>query len=445
MEYLNKLLSQHLEQLWEHYFNVIMRQCKMKILKYILLVLFIPISLKASGLWPIIFSDNSKINIFAPFIQSNDNKTIFRPLWIYEKKDNDYRFQFLYPIIDFTKNNKRIFPIYNNRVTQKKHTNLFPFFWGKNEKGEKYWGFFPFYGKLLDRLQYDEIKFILWPFWTEKAKNKKKEYSFLWPFFGWGEKSFRFWPFFSIKDGEEKYFFWPFFIFQKRKIGPKQDDYEHKHIYFPIYIHTYSNDYNYKTFIFPFFRYNKHKSGYRHYAFPWPILSYEKEDSSGKYFKFNFFPLYRKIYLKNYQKQSFFWILFINETTFIKTKKYTTKKSFLMINRFEKNYFDDTTYKNIWPFFEYSSSKNSYILKIFELFPFKLKPVYELYSPFFNIFYIIKKNNYKKLNFLWGLFVYEKDDKMTTIKLFQFLKLKFNHEKKINFSKNNIDFYFVGL
>ena len=401
------------------------------------------------GIWPLFFKNNNKFSLISPFIQWNDNKTIFRPLFVYEKEENDYRFDFLYPIVSFSKQNKRIFPLFNSRDKDKNHTNFFPFFWGKTKNNKSYGGFFPFYGKLLNRLKYDEVSFLLWPIWSEKRRNNDKDYSLLWPFFGWskGENyhGFRFWPFFSFKEKKdffyEKFFLWPFFIFQKRKIDCNLNNFEYKHLYFPFFIHTYSKGYDYKTYLFPFFRFNRNNSGYRYFAFPWPILTYEKEDSSGKFYKFSFFPIYRKIYLKNMHKESFFWILFKNEKTFLKGKKYSSKKSFLLINRFEKNYSNNTTYKNVWPFFEYASSKNSYVFKLFELFPFKIKPFYELYSPFFNIFYIAKNENKKRINFLWGLFVYEKNDNCTTLKFFQFLKLKFKHEKKFNYSYN----FYTGL
>ncbi len=424
---------------------------KVRYILLFILIFFIKIDFCFSGIWPFYFKDNGKINVFAPFFQKDDNLTVFRPFFLYKKENNDYNFDLFYPIISFSKNKKRIFPFYSSREKEKDHTNFFPFFWGKTQDNRTYGGFFPIYGKLLNRLGYNEIKFFLWPIWTEKRREKDNDYLLFWPFFGFSKgenySGFRFWPFFGIKEKKnwfyEKYFLWPLFIFQKRKIGGKVNDYEIKNMFFPFYIHTYSKDYNYNTFIWPFFHYNTRKPDYKYFAFPWPIFSYERE---GKYYEFNFFPFYRKVYQKNFKKQSFLWIIYSNEETFLNNKKYTSKKSFLLINRFERNYRKKYVYKNVWPFFEYVKQGNSYIFKLFEPFPFKIFPFYSLYSTFFNIFYIAKTKNKKRINFLWGLFVYEKHKNFSMIKIFQFLKFKWSHEKKnIKISDCNIDTSFAGL
>ncbi len=404
------------------------------------------------GLWPIYFKEKNTQNFFSPFIQykrSVKEKTfIFRPFFLYNKKTNgNYRFYFLYPIVEFSKqgNNitKRIFPVYNRKYnatenSEERFTHFFPFFWGETLDNKTYGGFFPLYGRLLNRFHYNEINFYLWPLYYTKERDGNKDYNFFWPFFAYGRgenySAVKVWPFFGYKKEknvfERKFFLWPFLIFQNRKIGKIPYNWEHKDIFFPFYIHTYTDlkDYDYKTVLFPFFRYNKRGENYKYYGFPWPFFTLEQ---SGKnYFDFSIFPLIHHEKRERFEKYSFLWVLLRNEKIFSKKRKKILyeRTSFLLLNRFESDYEKNSSYSNIWPFYEYFSQGENYIFKLFEPLPLRIPGVYELYSTFFNIFYIAKRGNHKKISFLWGLFTYNSDK---FEKYFTFLKIfKFKWDNK---------------
>ncbi len=413
---------------------------KSKILIFLFLLIFYNSSLSAfnyateKGFWPFYFqnSDNSTA-LFAPFINWNKDKFIFRPLFLKEKNN----FYFLYPIVEFSetkdKITKRIFPLFNrtynkNKIQEEKFTSFLLVFWGRTGNNKTYGGFFPIYGKLIKTFNYDEINFYLWPLYFNKRKQQDIDYNIIWPFFGYSKgdnyKGIRIWPLYGYTEKKDykttMFYLWPLFIFRDKKIGP--NEWEHQKLFFPFYIHTYSKNYNYNTFLYPFFRYNKRGENYKYYGLPWPFIIYRKFDK--KHYSLSFFPLFKRVYKKNLENFSLLWVLYKNEKTFLNKEKeiYERKTSFLLINRFETNYKQHTKYKNIWPFFEYWENNESYIFKAFELFPFKIPVVYELYSAFFNIFTIVKKGNNKKINFLWGLFSYEKNGKEKCFKVFKFLK-----------------------
>jgi len=406
------------------------------------------------GLWPIYFKEDKTENFLVPFFQFNGgivSKFIFRPFFLYQKRNNgNYQFNLLYPIVEFSKNNKvvteRIFPFFNKKYEENRSdeyfSHFFPVFWGKYNN-KKYGGVFPIYGKLINKFHYNEINFYLWPLYFSKRKGEDIDYNFLWPFFGYGKgedySALRVWPFFGYKEKKNyfsrKFFLWPFFIFQKRKIELSDNGWEYSNIYFPFYIHTFSKYYNYKTFLFPFFRINKRGEDYRYYAFPWPFFTYEK-DGKG-FYDIAVFPFIHIVHKTQYDRLSFLWVLFRNEKIFTKNRRELIEenRSFLLINRFEKDYEHHVTYKNIWPFFEYYRKNDNYILKIFELFPFKIPEVYELYSPFFNIFYIAKKDGRKKISFLWGLLSYEKNKKNSCFNFLKILKFCTSNKKIVSFNK----------
>ncbi len=410
----------------------------------------------SNGLWPFYFKDNETLNILSPFYESkikNEKKVILRPFFLYNKKGNNYWYYFLYPLVEFSKDNnfttKRIFPIFNekynnNKTENESFTQFFPIFWGKTDKNNKYGGIFPIYGKILNKFHYNEIKFILWPLYFSKKRFEDYDYNFLWPFFGYGTgenySAFRFWPFFGYKKKKNyfsrKFFLWPFFIFQKRKISNFQNKWEYTNIFFPFYIHTFSDNYNYKTFLYPFFRINKRNNNYRYYAFPWPFFTIEKDRN---YYDISIFPLIHAVHKKQYDRNTILWIVYRNEKLYSKNRKklLCENSNFLLLNKFEINYEKNSKYENIWPFFEYWQKDNNYILKILEPFPFKIPVVYELYSTFFNIFYITKKDNIKKINFLWGLFSLKIDKKNTCFNFFKILNFCISKKE----SKNKTDFF----
>jgi hypothetical protein len=398
------------------------------------------------GIWPVYFQDNATLSILSPFIQrkkkSSEHRFTFRPFFLYNSKNNgDYRFYMLYPLVEFSKQGalvtKRIFPLFSKKYNAKKtaeenFTSLFPVFWGKTSDNVTYGGIFPFYGKLIKKFHYNKIEFFLWPLYYTKEKKNIKDYHFIWPFFGFGTgknySALRFWPFFGFKNRknifERKFFLWPFFIFQKKKIGNYPLNFKYTNIYFPFYIHTFTNnnDYDYKTILFPFFRYNKRGSNYRYYGFPWPFFTFEK---NGNFFDLSVFPFIHRVYKERFEKFSFLWVIFRNEKLFSKNRKNKLfeKTSFLLLNRFEKNFQKNTAYSNIWPFYEYWREGDNYIFKLFEPLPLRIPGVYELYSVFFNIFYIVKQENLKKISFLWGLLSYTSNPTekcLTVLKIFKF-------------------------
>src|SRR5690606_9714125 len=65
---------------------------------------------------------------------------------------------------------------------------LFPFFWGgsREDGGEDYFGFFPFWADLPDFLTYDRVLFAFWPLYVRTEKAGRVGHIVLWPLAGHG-------------------------------------------------------------------------------------------------------------------------------------------------------------------------------------------------------------------------------------------------------------------
>ena len=91
-------------------------------------------------------------------------------------------------------------------------------FRGRTADGRRYGGVFPFGGRLLERLGFDRIDFLLWPLYARAVRGGYTETQLLWPLFAWGRGDGRFalrvWPLFGIERREgrfdRRFWLWPF-------------------------------------------------------------------------------------------------------------------------------------------------------------------------------------------------------------------------------------------
>jgi len=155
------------------------------------------------------------------------------------------------------------------------------FFWGRGDtKEERYFTFFPLFGKYKDKLGWSEINFFLFPLYTSWFYKDYRAHSILWPFIMWGkgnrQKDFRFLPFYSSKKRKGEYIrrsvLWPFFQWGHLGIGQKEP--RHYFMFWPLYGHKWS----------------EHKTLSSH-SFLWPLFGWGHDKSRGA-FDLKLFMLY---------------------------------------------------------------------------------------------------------------------------------------------------------
>ena len=240
---------------------------------------------------------------------------------------------------------------------------------------ENYFWFFPFFGKGLDFLTYDEFSFFLFPLFLENKKGDRTSTHWLWPFFGKVEGSEEGWHIFPFYGEttvpgryESSYVMWPFWnqaTLDMHKPHPAK-----QWMLFPLYGKTTQDDYDATIFLWPFFGWAERPStDYSSWSF-WPFLKFE---SGGK-------EVDRKI-----QKVLPFWMHYENAqreySVFLWPFFWHTKDTFNEMER-EGHYFvplfmhtkttrDDGTVERhlrIWPFMSYEyEAKKREALRFFDL------------------------------------------------------------------------------
>lgn len=108
------------------------------------------------------------------------------PLWTYDRFGDQRRWQFL-QIINHSSGD------FQDETVRRKLT-LFPFYFHRKstDPEQDYTAVWPFYGRLVNRLYYQEIRFVMWPIWVktrrEGSVSRSPEEEFTSPFFRWREQ-----------------------------------------------------------------------------------------------------------------------------------------------------------------------------------------------------------------------------------------------------------------
>ncbi len=240
-------------------------------------------------------------------------------------------------------------------------------FYGQTEDHGDYFAFFPFGGKILGRLWRDEIRFTLFPLYSQTRKGTTTTTNLLWPFLsriqGEDETGMAFWPLFghSRKTGvyRKQFCLWPVFFRQDLNLDAETPT--RLRAVFPFYISEESAEISSRTLLWPFFSHHvNHAKGYDEWNFPMPLLRVTR----GEYSHGNrFLPLYADEYVGSNRKRWFLWPIYkIEEThTEILDRRRDRVLLFLYSDLEEKLKEDAAPYKKrvaLWPLFSYQKVKD---------------------------------------------------------------------------------------
>jgi len=371
---------------------------------------------------------------FGPFFywreQPDQKQWGIRPLlsWTGEDVDSLWRLEFLYPFGKYQvkEGDKKgyLFPIskYRDQIfdgERKWDFQFFPFFAGETEKGEDYFGLFPFFGTLLERYGKDEIRFYLWPVYSESTTEGVRTKNFLWPFFSFieGEKrsGYRVWPIYGKTEefgvSEKKFLLWPIFVRQTK--GLDTEDPISEQMIFPFYISKESKHFKAKTYLWPLFSHAREQTtGFEQWDLLWPLFrTFRGENLYGM----RIFILYgykvreggskRVFILYPFYQYEEHWIGDVQEKTYS-----------IFFSRIQRSKDDRGMRKErslrIWPLFDYERKETGHeTFSIFYLLPFKEEGLERNLFPIFRIFRWEKNPGGRiSANFLWGL--YKRDKKV---------------------------------
>lgn len=205
------------------------------------------------------------------------------PLSTYRRKEDDWDFQFARLVNARAEGSPQ--------AGRGERRDFFPFYFsGVHESGEPYVGVLPFWGKVYDRLFWEEWEWALFPLYMRTVRTGAQNWYFPWPLLSVvrgvspedRHRGFRFVPFYGeeIKEGAfEKYFAaWPFFLYQRT--GLDGDEPEEVRAFFPLYVARRSPKWDQITVLWPFYVYTDDRGrGYEQWDVAWPIFKYARGES----------------------------------------------------------------------------------------------------------------------------------------------------------------------
>jgi len=287
------------------------------------------------------------------------------------------------------------------------------FFWGKGDTPkENYLSIYPFYGKLKNKLSYQEIRYFVFPLlifplyseWNYKTYEAK---SILWPLTLRGKSEtrdeLRIFPFFSWKEHSGKYrrysILWPFFQWGEDRMDKKEPT-RYK-LFFPFYLSkdTESGSMKSRAFLwFPIlnslFSYGfDKKTGQSNYSGLFFILQYTtsaKKDTE----KFVFFPFYGYSYFANKEAEFItpFYISLSQNTNHLKAKSIFILPFFSIIKQEYVGTGKKDMYWKVWPLVRYhKDSEGNLTWNTISLIPVRFEAMEDIWEPIFSIL------EYKKL------------------------------------------------
>ena len=368
-----------------------------------------------------------------------------RPLlcWTGDADGSLWRLEFLYPLGKFEakEGNRRgyLFPIsiYKEQELdggKKWDFQLFPFFIGETEKGEDYFGLFPLYGTLLDRYGKDEIRFYLWPLYSDSISEGVRTRNLLWPFFsimeGEKKKGYRIWPFYAQKEefgvSKSEFILWP--IFFKQMKGLDTEDPVEDRMIFPFYISKESKRFESKTFLWPFFSHTRDRlTGFEQWDLPWPFFrSLRGENLYG----IRIFPIYGYKEKEGEWKRTFILYPFLKLDEDRMGDVWEKTIRILLLSRIQTGEDDQRVKKGrsfrIWPFFDYERGETGHeTFSFFYLFPFKDEGFQRNLFPLFRIFRWEKDPQGRSSSDLfWGLYERRRTEELDSWEIAHLMRLR---------------------
>jgi hypothetical protein len=348
-----------------------------------------------------------------------------RPLlyWTEDEKESLWRLEVVYPLGKYQvrEGDKKgyfvlisLFREESFDGKKKWDFQFFPFFIGRTEEGEDYFGLFPLYGFLLNRYGKEEIRFYLWPLYSRSTSEGVHTTNLLWPFFsfinGEKKKGYRFWPIYGRREtfgmSKSEFFLWP--VFLKQSTGMDTDDPVEERMIFPFYISKESKHFESKTFLWPFFSHARDRlTGFEQLDLPWPFFQSLKWE---KLYGIKFFPFYGYKEREGDLKRIFvLYPLYQLEEDKTRETEERTHRILLLVrirSGEDRQGVQKESSLRIWPFFDYEREPTGRrTFSLLYLFPFKDEGFERNLFPLFRVFHWEKDpQKGKSTDFLWGFY-----------------------------------------
>jgi hypothetical protein len=401
---------------------------------------------------PPIFSHDSD-----PTVESREEDFIY-PLLTYKAYGYEYRWQFM-QFLSFAGGQ-------NPDGSGKSRFTLFPIYFQQRspDTNEDYTAFIPFYGHLQYRLFRDKIFFVMFPIYGQSQKKDIVTDNYLYPFFhvrhGNGLHGWQFWPLVgeehkdvttltngfgdtTIVGGHDDFFaLWP--IYSKTTDGIGTEDVAKSWTILPFYLQARSPKRDATDVLWPLFSWvDEREKKYREWQGPWPFVIFTRGE--GKTTS-RVWPLFSQSHNAVLESDSYLWPIYTYKRTHSDPLdlRRTRILFYLYLNTVEKNTATGAEKRRVdaLPFFTYHRDFNGrsrlQILSPVEPALPDNRAIERNWSPLWSIW--ISENNpqsgassqsllwnlyrhestpaSRKCSLLFGLFQYQSDAKMKSLRLF---------------------------
>ncbi|TGL37257.1 hypothetical protein [Leptospira perdikensis] len=307
------------------------------------------------------------------------------------------------------------------------------FIWGKGEsQRENYFSIFPIYGKIRNKLSYQELSYVLFPVYSEWKYKTYEAKSILWPFVMWGgsetRSDFRIFPLYSKKEHEGKYkrqsFLWPFFQWGEERLDKREPT--TYSIFFPFYNSKDSRDGNMKSRAYLWFPilnslfsygYDK-KTGQTNYTALFIFFQYttsEKNDTQ----KLVFFPFYGFSYFANKEAEFItpFYIRLSQNTSHLKASSHFLLPFYSQMKSEYVQTGREDYYLKLWPLFRYHKDPDgNFGWNTLAIIPVRFEVMEDVWEPIFSIIeYKRSSNGEKRLHLITRLYTHRWTEEETHI------------------------------
>ncbi len=351
-------------------------------------------------LWPLIDYrhapgiDYKSVHLLGPLIKyerkAQEREFALRPFF-YQARDEEEGVrlsEYLYPVASSRREKNQSFfqtlhlleyDVGSRQEGSDNEFMLFPFlFYGDTEEKGEYFAFFPFGGKIYNRLWRDEIRFVLFPVYGQTRKGGTEITNVLWPFFarirGENEAGAKFWPLYGRAEKEgvyrKQFILWPFYFNYNLRLNT--DNPVARKGIFPFYIEEESPLLSSRFYLWPFFSHiEDRQKGYEEWNFPWPLVRHAR----GEYKESQrFLPFYSNERTGAMHRRWILWPLYLK--TELDAGDLVRRRDrvlfFLFSHTEETAVYDGQAYERqkrvaLWPLFFFERGNGVSHLRIFSL------------------------------------------------------------------------------
>jgi len=378
----------------------------------------------------------------------NDSLSILYPLFSYHNYDSHSQWSIL-SVIRWSEISTVHDPvaIETDLVTYyKKSFEVFPFYFNYNSWNPEYdyFAVFPFFGELKNRLFYDRISWVAFPFYSEWVDNDETTYAYFWPFVryrtGPSSSGFSIWPLFGNFQREQDYHYrfalWPLLYYHQDKLYLETPETQIGIL--PLYARETRQSYQREDFLWPFFGYTLDDlNHYEEMRFLWPIFVQGR--GNNRYLN-QFAPLYSLSNRNGIESKWFLWPLFNSRSYELDGVNFNKFKFLYFIYQNTTQTIADQpdkilgTKRHFWPLFSYW--KTAAGEKQFQMFS-PLEPLFpnnseirRLYSPLFSIVRYQEVNpDHKDLEILFSLIHFQQRPEFERLELGPIFGYEYGDEK----------------